>query len=92
MKTRETLKILYRSEDGYRSYSAENPKAVQRLRRAIRERRRSVGLALLDLCCGGGALAWAYERPGRSYVGMDTDPDMIREARRNARSGIDRDH
>lgn len=80
-----TLQVLYRSEDSYASYSAENPRALRRLRQLIREERGSFGRRLIDLCCGGGALARAYAGPGRTYLGVDANPDMIRQARLSAR-------
>ncbi|MCI4353304.1 MAG: class I SAM-dependent methyltransferase [Thermoplasmata archaeon] len=45
---------------------------------------RALGRRVLDLGCGGGVLGFVLERRGRRYVGVDLNPDMIREARRTA--------
>lgn len=86
MTARTSLSRLYRSEESYSLYLARHPSAIGRMRRLIRQERSSFGRSLLDLGCGGGALARAYAGPGRRYVGVDANPDMIREARRDARS------
>ena len=81
MSDRSVLRLLYRSEDTYTGYSAGNPAALARFRKLLRAERRSFGRRLLDLGCGGGALARAYVAPGRAYTGVDANPDMIREAK-----------
>jgi SAM-dependent methyltransferase len=86
MTSRKELVTLYRGSEDFHRYSAENREALQRMRRVLRNDGRSFGRSLLDLGCGGGALARLYERRGRSYVGIDTNPDMIREARRSAQT------
>ncbi len=85
MTTRKELEAFYRSAEDYRRYSAEDPETLARLGRVLRQERRRFGHALLDLGCGGGALARLFEGSGRSYIGVDANPDMIREARRSAR-------
>jgi SAM-dependent methyltransferase len=85
MTSRTTLRTFYRTAEDYRRYSAADPAALRRHARVLREERRWVGRSVLDLGCGGGAFARLYEGPGRRYVGVDTNPDMIREARREAR-------
>jgi len=77
---------FYRGSEDYRRYSAESQETLQRLRQVLRQDGPSFGRSLLDLCCGGGALAPLYERDGRRYVGIDTNSDMIREARGSARA------
>lgn len=47
--------------------------------------RRYIGRRVLDLCCGGGVLGLVLEQHRRDYIGVDANPDMIREARRAAR-------
>jgi SAM-dependent methyltransferase len=54
------------------------------MRRLLREERRNFGRSVLDLGCGGGGLAAVWAAPGRTYVGIDANPDMIREGRRAA--------
>ena len=75
---------FYRRSEDFRRYSAESHEALQRLRKVLRDDGRNFGRSLLDLGCGGGALARLYEGRGRRYVGIDTNSDMIHEARRSA--------
>lgn len=86
MVTRAGLTEFYRAAEDFRRYNCEDPDARKRMARVLREERSRVGRSLLDIACGGGALAYCYEGPGRTYVGVDTNPDMIREARRAARA------
>lgn len=79
------LTQFYRSAENYRRYlpeSAERRAAVGSLYRRLR---RHFGRRVLDLGCGGGVLGAVLEPTGRTYVGIDANPDMIREARRAAR-------
>ncbi len=50
----------------------------------LRHEGRYLGRRVLDLGCGGGALGFLLERPGRVYVGADVNPDAIRLARATA--------
>jgi SAM-dependent methyltransferase len=84
VSTQEALRTLYRSEDTYQRYSGRNPVTLKRLRRVFEAERRSFGRTVLDLCCGGGALALTLTGSHRRYTGVDANPDMIREAHRIA--------
>jgi SAM-dependent methyltransferase len=82
--SRRTLTTFYRTSEDFRRYSVEDPEARRRMQRLCRRERAYLGSSLLDVACGGGALALVYEGPGRRYIGVDTNPDMIRDARRAA--------
>lgn len=72
---------LYRTGDDYRRYSWENPDRRSALKSFSKTYSRYIGRSVLDLGCGGGVLAGVLAPTGRLYVGVDANPDMIREAR-----------
>jgi SAM-dependent methyltransferase len=84
VSTRAEIETFYRSAEDYRRYLPSDPETRRRVRALVRAERRWLGNSLLDLACGGGALAHAYLRPGRSYLGVDLNRDMLREARQAA--------
>jgi SAM-dependent methyltransferase len=47
--------------------------------------KRHFGRRVLDIACGGGVLGFIVEREGRSYTGVDVNPDMISSARTHAK-------
>ncbi|HEY8807633.1 MAG TPA: class I SAM-dependent methyltransferase [Candidatus Limnocylindria bacterium] len=53
--------------------------------RQLRAERFFRGKDVLDIGTGNGRLAWLIAPIARSVVGLDPDPDGIREARREAR-------
>jgi len=64
--------------------SAVRPTDDLELRR-LRADRYLRGKDVLDIGTGEGRLAWVIAPMARSVVGLDPDPDAIREARREAR-------
>ncbi len=81
--SRQLLQI-YRTGDDYRRYSWDNADRRKSLASLYRAYRRYIGQRVLDLCCGGGVLGRILEPTGRAYLGVDANPDMIREARKAA--------
>lgn len=75
---------IYRTGDDYRRYAWENMDRRKSLASFYSAYRRYIGRKVLDLCCGGGVLGRILEPTGRSYLGIDANPDMIREARKAA--------
>jgi SAM-dependent methyltransferase len=73
---------IYRTADDYRRYSPENADRRASLTSFYKAFRRYFGRSVLDLGCGGGALGAVIAPSGRSYLGVDTNPDMLREARK----------
>jgi ubiquinone/menaquinone biosynthesis C-methylase UbiE len=53
--------------------------------RGLRAERHFRGKDVLDIGTGNGRLAWLIAPSARSVVGVDPDPDAIREATREAR-------
>lgn len=72
---------VYRTAEDYRRYSPDNPDRLNALRTLIRRHRRYFGRSVLDLACGGGALEMVLPPSIETYLGVDANPDMIREAR-----------
>lgn len=75
---------MYRTAEDYHRYTWENAKRRRSLQALVRKYRRYIGRRVLDLGCGGGVLGRVLESTGRTYLGVDANPDMIREARRGA--------
>jgi SAM-dependent methyltransferase len=82
----KSLIKTYRTAEDYRRYVAENAARQKTLAEFYRKYRRYFGHSVLDLGCGGGVLAKVLEPTGRSYLGVDANPDMIKEARRAAKA------
>jgi SAM-dependent methyltransferase len=86
---------IYRTGDDYRRYSWENPDRRASLTEFVKHHRRYIGKSVLDLGCGGGVLGVLLAPTGRSYLGVDANPDMLREARKTGlrflRADITRD-
>lgn len=76
---------IYRTAEDYRRYTSDNADRRQALASFYKEFRPYFGRSVLDLACGGGVLGLILERSGRSYLGVDANPDMIREARKAAK-------
>ena len=76
---------IYRTADDYRRYTSENPERLRAMESFYSVYRRYIGRRVLDLCCGGGVLGRVLEQHRREYIGVDANPDMIREARKAAR-------
>lgn len=83
---RRSLVRYYRTADRYHRYTTQAPDRTRDLARLVRRLRRYLGHDVLDLGCGGGVLGYLLEGSGRRYVGVDTNPDMIRAARASAAS------
>ena len=77
---------VYRTAEDYRRYTSENVSRRRALTSFYRKYRRYFGRRVLDLACGGGVLGIMLEPSDRSYLGIDANPDMIREARRAAKA------
>ena len=82
---RARLVDLYRTVDDYRRYTTDNPERRREMQSFYVAYRRYIGRRVLDLCCGGGVLGRVMQQHRREYVGVDANPDMIREARTAAR-------
>lgn len=76
---------IYRTGDDYRRYTWENPDRQSALSSFVKVYSRYIGRSVLDLGCGGGVLGAVLAPTGRSYVGVDANPDMLRAARRLAK-------
>ena len=83
--TKRHLRRVYRTGDDFRRYSWQDEKRRHTLIALFRRYRRYFGPRVLDLGCGGGVLGLVVDGAGLSYVGVDGNPDMIREARTWAR-------
>ncbi len=79
-----SVQSYYRKADSFRRYALQSKTTRNRLRRLLRHEGRYIGRRILDIGCGGGALGFLLERPGRIYVGADVNPDAIRLARATA--------
>ncbi len=77
---------VYRTAEDYHRYTWANDERREAMQAFVRSYRRYIGRRVLDLGCGGGVLGRVLEPMGRSYVGVDANPDMIREARKDARA------
>jgi SAM-dependent methyltransferase len=75
---------IYRTGDDYRRYSWDSTDRRRSLASFYRAYQRYIGKRVLDLCCGGGVLGRILEPSGRKYLGIDANPDMIREAQKSA--------
>lgn len=76
----------YRTAEDYRRYLPSSEERRNALRAFYRRYRPYFGRSVLDLACGGGVLGVVLEGAGPRYVGVDANPDMIREAGRAARA------
>jgi SAM-dependent methyltransferase len=72
----------YRTGDDYRRYTAESADRRASLKSFVNGHRRFIGRSVLDLGCGGGVLGTLLAPTGREYLGVDANPDMLREARK----------
>ena len=81
---KQLVKSYRTAEDSHRDLPTQ-AEGRDELNSLFRRYRRRFGSNVLDLGCGGGVLGAILEPTGRTYVGMDANPDMIREARRAAR-------
>jgi SAM-dependent methyltransferase len=79
--TRQLVRI-YRTGDDYLRYSWDNLDRRATMTSFVERYRRYFGRSVLDLGCGGGVLGAVLAPTGRSYVGVDANPDMLREARK----------
>ena len=82
---RAPLTDVYRTVDDYRRYTSESRQRLREMESFYAAYRGYIGRRVLDLCCGGGVLGQVLEQQRREYIGVDANPDMIREARRAAR-------
>ena len=77
---------IYRTGDDYHRYTWDDSGRRESLASFYDAYQRYLGRRVLDLCCGGGVLGRILEPTGRSYLGVDANPDMIREARKAAKA------
>ena len=86
---------IYRTGDDFHRYSWENPDRREAITSFVEQHRRYIGRSVLDLGCGGGVLGAVLAPTGRTYLGVDANPDMLREARKTGlrflRADITRD-
>ena len=82
LRVNRRLARLYRTGDDYRRYSWDDPDRRSALASFFKKYRRYIGRSVLDLGCGGGVLGALLAPTGRSYLGVDANPDMLREARK----------
>lgn len=82
---------IYRTGDDYRRYTLENPDRKASLTAFLEQHRRFIGDSVLDLGCGGGVLGMLLAPTGRSYLGVDANPDMLREARKTGLKFLEAD-
>jgi SAM-dependent methyltransferase len=76
-----SLVRFYRTAEDFRRYSPGSLGRTAELRLVVRRHRRLFGRTILDLACGGGLLGTVLDGTVTRYVGIDANPDMIREAR-----------
>jgi SAM-dependent methyltransferase len=74
----------YRTAENYRRYLVEDAERLAALSQFFHRYWRYFGRSVLDLGCGGGVLGAVLRATRRQYLGVDANPDMIREARRAA--------
>lgn len=72
----------YRTGDDYRRYTLDSADRRAGLKSLLDQHRRYIGRSVLDLGCGGGVLGALLAPTGREYLGVDANPDMLREARK----------
>ena len=74
---------FYRTAENYLRYAPGHEGRTRELSRFYQRYRRYFGRSVLDLACGDGILGRVLERTRRTYVGVDANPDMLREARKS---------
>ncbi len=79
------IAAVYRTADDYRRYTWQSADRRRAIRALCSTYGRHVGRSVLDVCCGGGVLGIVLAPTRRRYVGVDSNPDMIRAAREAAR-------
>lgn len=80
-----SLQRYYRDSDDFHRYSLSDPGRVAEIRKLVRTHSPFLGRRVLDFGCGGGILGFLLEDRGGSYLGVDANPEAIREARTTAR-------
>jgi SAM-dependent methyltransferase len=75
---------LYRTAENYRRYTMADAERERVLATLYRVERRFFGRRVLDMACGGGVLGFILEPLGHTYLGVDINPDMIRNATKAA--------
>jgi SAM-dependent methyltransferase len=83
MKT--NIIAFYRKHDLFSRYLTTNKRRVKQVLGLYTSNKRYFGRRVLDIACGGGVLGFIVEREGRSYTGVDVNPDMISSARTYAK-------
>jgi SAM-dependent methyltransferase len=73
---------FYRTAEDYLRYAPGHAGRTRELSRFYQRYRRYFGRSVLDLACGGGILGRVLEPTHGTYVGVDANPDMLREARK----------
>ncbi len=82
MRPAVDVRSYYRRHDHFKRYSMDNEKRLKELSHLYSSNKRFFGRKVLDLACGAGILGFLTERDGRDYVGIDKNPDMIKEAKK----------
>jgi len=82
---RTNIIAYYRKHDLFSGYLTTDKRRVKQLLRLYTSNKRYFGRRVLDIACGGGVLGLIVEREGRSYTGVDVNPDMLSSARAYAR-------
>jgi SAM-dependent methyltransferase len=75
----------YRKHDLFSRYLTTNERRVKQVLGLYTSNKRYFGRRVLDIACGSGVLGFIVEREGRSYTGVDVNPDMISSARIHAK-------
>lgn len=76
---------MYRTAEDYHRYTWANEERRKAMEVFVGTYRRYIRRRVLDIGCGGGVLGAVLEPMGHSCLGIDVNPDMIREARKDAR-------
>lgn len=83
MKT--DVKKFYRISEGFERYLVSDKKRVNALKKLYNSNKKFFGKKVLDIACGGGVLGFIIEPKGHTYMGIDINPDMIKNAKKYAK-------
>jgi 2-polyprenyl-3-methyl-5-hydroxy-6-metoxy-1,4-benzoquinol methylase len=75
------IRNYYSKHDDFNRYSMANEERVREIRRIYSLHQRFFGRRVLDIACGAGIMGFVLEEKGIDYLGIDTNPDMVRLAK-----------
>ncbi len=81
MKT--SLRKFYRVSEDFKIYTFANKERIKQIKSFYRSNKKYFGKNILDLMCGGGVLGLLLGNAGYNYTGIDSNPDMINDAKRH---------